>query len=246
MSDQPSSLYGSEPEAPRPQAPGLVDQIVGVFTAPVELFQRLNKAPSWGWALGALLVASLALVVIWGLKVDVDEMLRPMLERNPQIQSAQIDMVIEMQKKFILPFGVLGALFGTPAIMALVGLFYWLMGKALPEGEAPSYPQALSAAVVPGLVKLPHLLLVAVICLVRPIGGLTPDKIAPTSLGYFLHVESLRIQALLFALDVFYLAEAVLAYLALRYLVRMKTAGALICVLLPLVLSLGFRLLGAK
>lgn len=246
MSDQPSSLYGHEPEAPRPQAPGLVDQIVGVFTAPVELFQRLNKAPSWGWALGALLVASLALVVIWGLKVDVDEMLRPMLERNPQIQSAQIDMVIEMQKKFILPFGVLGALFGTPAIMALVGLFYWLMGKALPEGEAPSYPQALSAAVVPGLVKLPHLLLVAVICLVRPIGGLTPDKIAPTSLGYFLHVESLRIQALLFALDVFYLAEAVLAYLALRYLVRMKTAGALICVLLPLVLSLGFRLLGAK
>jgi hypothetical protein len=246
MSDQPSSLYGSEPEAPRPQAPGLVDQIVGVFTAPVELFQRLNKAPSWGWALGALLVASLALVVIWGLKVDVDEMLRPMLERNPQIQSAQIDMVIEMQKKFILPFGVLGALFGTPAIMALVGLFYWLMGKVLPEGEAPSYPQALSAAVVPGLVKLPHLLLVAVICLVRPIGGLTPDKIAPTSLGYFVHVESLRIQALLYALDLFYLAEAVLAYLALRYLVRMKTAGALICVLLPLVLSLGFRLLGAK
>lgn len=246
MSDQPSSLYGGEPEAPRPQAPGLVDQIVGVFTAPVELFQRLNKAPSWGWALGALLVASLALVVIWGLKVDVDEMLRPMLERNPQIQSAQIDMVIEMQKKFILPFGVLGALFGTPAVMALVGLFYWLMGKALPEGEAPSYPQALSAAVVPGLVKLPHLLLVAVICLVRPIGGLTPDKIAPTSLGYFVQVESLRIQALLYALDLFYLAEAVLAYLALRYLVRMKTAGALICVLLPLVLSLGFRLLGAK
>ncbi|HEX4844951.1 MAG TPA: YIP1 family protein, partial [Geothrix sp.] len=152
MSDQPSSLYGNEPEAPRPPAPGLVDQIVGVFTAPVELFQRLNKAPSWGWALGVLLVASLAVVVIWGLKVDVDEMLRPMLERNPQIQSAQIDMAIEIQKKFILPFGVLGALFGTPAIMALLGLFYWLMGRALPEGEAPSYPQALSAAVVPGLV----------------------------------------------------------------------------------------------
>ncbi|HEX4845804.1 MAG TPA: hypothetical protein VFV26_06255, partial [Geothrix sp.] len=91
-----------------------------------------------------------------------------------------------------------------------------------------------------------HLLLVAVICLVRPIGGLTPDKIAPTSLGYFLQVESLRIQALLYALDLFYLAEAVLAYLALRYLVRMKTAGALICVLLPLIISLGFRLLGAR
>ncbi len=52
MSEQPSSLYGEQPEAPRPQAPGLLDQLVGVFTAPVELFRRLNQAPSWAgpWA----------------------------------------------------------------------------------------------------------------------------------------------------------------------------------------------------
>jgi hypothetical protein len=246
MTEQPSSLYGTQPESPRPQPPGLVDQIAGVFTAPVELFQRLNKAPSWAWALGAIIVASLVVTVIWGLKVDVEEMLRPILERNPQIQSSQIDMIIEMQKKFIMPFGILGALFGTPAVLALVGLFYWLVGKALPEDAAPSYLQAFSAAVVPGLVKLPLLLLIAAICLMRPIGGLTPDRIVPTSLGYFLHVESLRLQAVLFSLEFFRLAEAVLAFLALRYLVRMKTAGALICVLLPLFLMVGFSLLRAN
>ncbi|MDP1831873.1 MAG: YIP1 family protein [Geothrix sp.] len=246
MSDQPTSLYGDQPEGPKPQAPGLMDQITGVFTSPVELFQRLNKAPSWGWALGVLIAGALVITVIWGLKVDVEEMIRPMLERNPGIQSSQIDTIIEMQKKFILPLGILSALFGTPAVMALVALFYWLIGKALPEDTAPSYPQALSAAVVPGLVKLPHLLLMAVICLVRPIGGLTPDKITPTSLGYFLHVESLKLQALFYAMDLFYLAEAVLTYLALRHLVRMKTAGALICVLLPMAFGIGFRLLGAK
>jgi hypothetical protein len=246
MSDQPASLYGDQPEAPKPQAPSLMDQIVGVFTSPVELFQRLNKAPSWGWALGVLIAGSLIITVIWGLKVDVDEMLRPILERNPQIQSSQIDMIIEMQKKFILPFGILFALFGVAAMMALVGLFYWLIGKAFPEDEAPSYLQAFSAAVVPSLVKLPHLLLLIIICLMRPIGGLTPDKIAPTSLGYFIHVESLKLQAFFYALDLFYLAEAVLAYLALRYLVRMKTAGAWICVLLPTAITLGMRVLGAK
>ena len=111
MSEQPSTLYGEQPDVPRPKAPGLMDQIVGVFTSPVELFQRLNLAPSWGWAMGAVMVASLVITVIWGLKVDVDEMLRPILERNPQIQAAQIDMVIDMQKKFILPFGILGVLF---------------------------------------------------------------------------------------------------------------------------------------
>ena len=247
MNDQPPpSLYGAEPSVPAPKAPGLADQIVGVFTEPVALFQRLNQSPSWGWALGALIVASLIITVIWGLKVDVDEMLRPILERNPQIQAAQIDMVIEMQKKFILPFGILAALFGAPIVMAVVALFYWFIGKALPEGEAPTYPQALSAAVVPSLVKLPQILLLIVICLARPFGGLTPDKIAPTSLGYFLHVESLKLQALFYALDLFYLAEAVLAFLALRHLVRMKTAGALLCVLLPMLLGLGFRLFGAK
>jgi len=246
MNDQSPSLYGSQPEAPRPQAPGLLDQILGVFTSPVELFQRLNRAPSWGWALGLIVACALVLTVIWGLKVDVDEMLRPILERNPDVPSGQVDMIIGMQKKFILPFGILGALFGTAAAMAIVALFYWLIGKALPEAEAPTYSQALSAAVVPSLVKLPHMLLIAIICLVRPVGGLTPDKIAPTSLGYFLQVESLKLQAFLYTMDLFYLAEAVLAYLALRYLVRMKTAGALICVLLPMALGIGLRVFGAK
>ncbi|HLP30016.1 MAG TPA: Yip1 family protein, partial [Geothrix sp.] len=149
MSDQSSSLYGDQPEPPKAKAPSLMEQIIGVFTSPVELFQRLNRTPSWGWALGLIIAGALVITVIWGLKVDVDEMLRPILERNPNVQSSQIDMIIEMQKKFILPFSILGALFGTAAAMALVALFYWLIGKAMPEAEAPSYPQALSAAVVP-------------------------------------------------------------------------------------------------
>ena len=246
MSEQPISLYGDQPESPKPVAPGLLDQIVGVFTSPVDLFQRLNKAPSWAWALGLTILGAVIVTVIWGLKVDVDEMLRPILERNPQIQSSQIDTIIEMQKKFILPFSLLAALFGPALVMALVGLFYWLVGKGLSESEAPSYPQALSAAIVPGLVKLPFTLLLIVICLVHPVGGLTPDKIAPTSLGFFLHVDSFKLQAFYYSLDLFYFAEAGLAYLALRYLLRLKTLGALICVLVPLALSIGLRILGAK
>ncbi|GLH73784.1 hypothetical protein GETHLI_22860 [Geothrix limicola] len=246
MSDQPTSLYGEQPETPRPPAPGLMDQIVGVFTDPVALFKKLNQAPSWAWALGLLIVGGLIITVIWGLKVDVDEMLRPILERNPQVQASQIDMIIEMQKKFILPFGILGVLFGIPAVTALVALFYWLIGKAMPEEAAPSYLQAFSAAVVPSLVKLPHMILLIVICLMRPIGGLTPDKIAPTSLGYFIHVESLKLQAAFYSLDLFSIAEVVLAYFALRHLVRMKSAGALIGALVPFALGILMRTLGAK
>jgi uncharacterized protein YneF (UPF0154 family) len=246
MTEQPSPLYGNQPEPPRPAPPGLVDQITGVFTAPGELFQRLNKAPGWGWALGAIIVASLVVAVIWGLKVDVEELMRPALERNPKIQAAQIDMVIDVYKKFILPAGIMSALLLTPAMMAALGLFYWLVGKALPQDQPPTFRQAFSAAVVPSLVKLPLMLLIAVICLVRPIGGLPPDRIAPTSLGFFLHPESLRLQAALFSVELFRLAEAALAFLALRYLVRMKTAGALIGAMLPLCLGIVLSMMRAQ
>jgi len=246
MSDPNPSLYGEQPQAPKPPAPGLLDQIVGVFTSPSELFERLHVSPSWGWALGALTTAGVILTVIWGLKVDVDEMLRPILERNPQIQSAQIDTIIDIQKKFILPFGVLGALFGTAVVVLLAALLYWLVGKSMAEGEKPSYVQALSAATVPGLVRLPYVLLIAVICLVRPIGGLTPEKIAPTSLGYFLHVDSLKLHALLYSLDLFFVAEIVLSYLALRKVTRLKTSGAILCVAVAVIVAIGGRVLGAR
>ena len=246
MTDSTPSLYGDQPQAPKPKAPGLMDQIVGVFTEPSALFEKLQQAPSWGWAAGALTAASVVLTVIWGLKVDVDEMLRPVLERNPQISSAQIDTIIEMQKKFIMPFGVLGALFGTMVVILVAALFYWLVAKGASEGEKPSYLQALSVAAVPGLVRLPQILLIALICLLKPIGGLTPDKIAPTSLGYFVHLENVKLHALLYGLDLFYIADVALTYLALRKITRMKTGGAILCVAVAVLVALGGRALGAR
>jgi hypothetical protein len=246
MSDPSTSLYGEQPQAPPPKAATLGDQILGVFTNPVELFQRLNKAPSWGWALGVLLIAALILTVIWGLKVDVDEMLRPALEKNPQIASSQIDLIIGFYKKFIIPLSVFTTLFFMAMFTFLTALFYWLVGKSTAEDAPPSYRQALSAVAVPSLVRLPSLLLVGLICLVGTVGGLTPEKIPPTSVGYFVQVESVKVHALLYSLDLFFIAEAVLLFLAARHTMRLKTIGAVGCVLITLVLGIGLRVLGAK
>jgi hypothetical protein len=99
---------------------------------------------------------------------------------------------------------------------------------------------------MPGLVKLPQMLLQAFICVTHPIGGLTPEKISPTSIGYFVHVESLYLQTMLFTLDLFYFAESAMAFLALRHICRMKFTGALVCVVVPIAVEIGFRMLGAK
>jgi phage gp36-like protein len=246
MSDLPISLYGDQPEAPGPKAPGLMDQILGVFTNPVELFQRLNKTPSWGWALGATMTGAVLLIIIWGLKVDVDELLRPILEKNPQLTASQIDTAIGMYKRFIVPLSVFQAIFITACSVFLVALIYWLVGKGTAESERPSYVQAISATVVPSLVRLPHLLLVIIICLARSFGGLTPEKIAPTSLGYFFNPEHVKLHALLYSLDLFYIANVILSFLAARYLLRLKTSGAVLCVVTNLLFGIGFQVLAAK
>ncbi len=247
MSDQPmSSLYGDRPEPPKPIAPSLLDQILGVFTSPVELFQRLNKAPSWGPALGVVLGTALVLTVIWGLKVDVDELLRPALERNPQVASSQIDLIVGFYKKFLLPLSVFSTLFFTALFTFLTALLYWLVGRSMAEGEPPTYRHALSAVAVPSLVRLPSMLLTAMICLAGSIGGLTPEKIPPTSPGYFVQVESVKVHALLYSLDLFFFAEAALLFLAARHTLRLRTGGAVGCLLITLTLGIGLRVLGAK
>jgi uncharacterized protein YneF (UPF0154 family) len=246
MSDPIPSLYGEPPEAPHPTAPGLPDQILGVFTDPIALFRRLAKTPSWGWALGVIIVASLLLTSIWGLKVDVDEMLRPALEKNPQIASSQIDMIIGFYRKFILPLSLFSTAFFTAVMSFLTAFFYWLVGKRSAEEAAPTYVQALSTVTVPSLVRLPAILLIALICLVRPIGGLTPEKISPTSVGYYVQVESVKLHAFLYTIDLFFLAEAALLFFAARHTMRLKTGGAVACVLITLALGIGLRVLGAK
>jgi hypothetical protein len=254
MSEQPNpSLYGEEP-APveTPKAPGLLDQIVGVFTEPVTLFQRLNKAPSWAWAAGATAVMAIIVIIVWGLKVDADAMIRPILMDNPRVDPSQYDKIIEMQKKLLIPIGILIRLFGVPVAVAIIAGIYWLVGKATAEGPQPSYLQAMSAAAVPGLVMLPQSLAILAMCFAREVGGLTPDKLAPTSLGtyfhpeslpgtlaYFLHLDTPTLQKLLLFIDPFVIASWVMTWFATRHILGLKASGATICTLLVALAGIG-------
>ncbi len=239
-------LYGGGAMPPAPQPPSFLEQVTGVFTEPTALFQKLRQAPSWVPAVISFCVLGVLVTLVWGLKVDVDAMLRPMLERNPNIPSSQIDTVIDMQKKFIVPFGLLGAVIAPWLMVLVMGFIYWLVGKGTAEAEAPSFEQALSAASVPSLVGLVHGLLMIVMALLRPVGGLTPEKLAPTSLGYFIPAEHPKAVAALFAMDIFAIATWVLTFLAFRHLLRLKPSGALICTFFLVLFQAGFKIVFAK
>jgi len=247
------SLYGSSenPEAPTPTpvpAPGLglLDQFIGIFTEPVETFKKLNTAPAWIWALVLIILVNLVVVGIWGFKVDVDAMLRPGFEANPKMTQEQMDQVISFMEKFFPYIVILQTLIIIPIAVFCMSLIYWLIGRSTAEDERPSYVHALSATVVPGLVMLPHSLLILAMAFLRPVGGLTPEKLTPSSVGFFVNAANPKVHALLYALDPFTLGGFVLGFLAFRHTMRMKTGGAIACTVLAVLITVGFRILGAK
>ena len=228
---QTEGLYGSAPDGPVPAAapPSLLDQLLGLFTEPVALFRRLEAAPVWKGATALTVVFSLAMTVVWALKVDVDAMLRPVLDQDPRLAPDQIDRIIGFQSKFIVPGGIIGVFVGVALGLLVLALVYWLVGKRMAEDGPPTYLQAFSVAAVSSLVMVPHQLLILVMCLVKPVGGLAPDKIPPSSLGYFITVENGKLHTLLYKLDVFTVYSLVLVYLGARYGLRLKASGAAVC-----------------
>ncbi|HJW33683.1 MAG TPA: YIP1 family protein [Holophagaceae bacterium] len=239
-------LYGGGPAPSAPKPPSFLDQVVGVFTEPTALFQKLRQSPSWIPAVVSFCILGIGVTLVWGLKVDVDAMARPALERNPNVSAGQIDSIIEMQKKFMVPIGLIFAVAIPWLWTLLMGFIYWLVGRGLAEEGEPSFPQALTAASVPALVGLVHGALMIIMAFLRPVGGLTPEKLAPTSVGFFVAAESPKVVTALFALDLFSIATWALSYLACRHLLRLKVSGAILSTCLLVFLQAGLKIIFAK
>ena len=244
MSDQPNqSLYGGEP-APsgggQPKPLGLMDILSGLFSEPVALFKRLAAEPRWVGALIAYIALSLALSIVWALRVDALEFAYMALDSASQrlgsLSAAQIDQMAEMQAKF-LPVGtVFGSLIATPAVIFLSGLVFWAVGLISKEGPQwkPTYPHGLVVATIPGLAAAPYFLLGAIMALINPVGTLRPDQLSPSSLSFWLETDSSKLSALYSSIDLFLLISYVMVFLAAKYALRAKTWGAALCVFLAL------------
>ncbi len=237
-------LYGGGAPTPTPKPLGLGEVFTGLFTEPTATFQKLRQAPTWVAPTVTVLITALILTIVWATKVDVDAMIRPALEANPKIRPEQIDQIIGMQSKFIPVFSPIMVLLAMAVGTFVPALLFFLLGKG--EAEAPSYTQALTATAVPNLVLIPQQVVVTLLALLRPVGGASPDKLSPTSLGYFLHVDNPKLGALLRHIDPFFIGVYVMTFLALRHVLRLSPAkawtGTLICVLTTLAL----RILGAN
>lgn len=243
-----ATLFGETEQGAEPKIKlGFVSLVSELFTEPTQLFQKLRNVSGNPWVLPLVvsICASMAFVAIYALKVDADALLRPVLEANPQLSAAQVDNIIEMQSRWMLPMGIGGALLGSVAGAFFAGLLFWGIGVVSREGENPTYMQGVTLAVLGTFVAVPSMVLGVLMCLLRPVGGLRPDQILPSNLGFFLTVENPKLGALLGSLDLFTVFSCVVIYVGARHYLRCKVWGASLCVVIVVAPAV-MRILFAK
>ena len=252
MSDQPTSLYGEEPQTPKGSAPGLLDQMVGVFTEPKALFTRLRSKPSWVPSLLAAILVGLVAMLIWASKVDMAEATRHQMERTQQVfhvdipDQAMDDAIAKAEGKKPWLTAVSSSALGTPFVFLVVALIVWgCASMGTEEGEeAPSFGQAFSVTCVHFLSTLPSMLLAGIIALLRPVGGANIQALMPTSLSFYLHPEAASARGLVALVDPLWIFSFFVLAIGMRYTLKAKTWAVGLCLGIFAVFGAGFHILG--
>lgn len=231
------------PEAVRGRlpAPTLWEQLIGIFTAPTALFQRLARTPRWGQAFWAMIIVGWFMMIFWGLKVDVEALQRPILEQNSQLTASQVNQAIGVSGRFILPMAIVSIVVRSLLAVLALGVVFWLFALSTGETKKPSFLHAMSASTVPNLVLLPYWLMIGVLCMTKEVGARIPERLAPSGLAYYLRPENPRLYGLAAQVDPFVIAYFVMIFFALRYTLRMKVGDAVVGTFLTVLLTVAWK-----
>jgi hypothetical protein len=254
MSETPDSpnLYGNTAPPTKPEAPGLLDQLVGAFTEPTALFRRLRPSPSWLPALGLAVGISIVAMLIWASRVDMAEQVRHQMEMMRDTfkmnlpDQAVDDAIAKAEGSRPWFSAVLGPLFGIPFVYLVIALIVWAfaaMGRS-EEDAMPTFPQAFSVTAVHNLVTLPGMLLAGVMCLLQPVGGRSVQQMAPTVLGFFVRPESMGLRGLAALVDPFWFFSFIVLAIGMRETLRTKTWAIAACLGVFALFGGLFRFLG--
>jgi len=228
-----TNLYGkSEAEIalPSPQGQSVTDQLVGVFTEPAEVFQRLRRAPAWVGAFLLTLGTALFATLAWVAKVDAEAAARRKFEVLEQafgmnIPADAIDKAMEQAATQGRPFlsSSFGVIVGVPLFLLIMAAILFAFTKFGGEDEEVTFRHAWAATIVHGLSMLPIAVLAGIMCLIRNVGGAASyASMAPSTLSFWIQPENPWVRGLLSVFDPFYLFSFVVLFLAGRYTLRLK------------------------
>ena len=252
MSDPTPSLYDEQPQAQKPEAPSLLEQIVGVFMEPRDLFSRLRQRPVWVGALLVTIAIVLASMLVWAAKVDNAELTRHQMQRTVDLfhvnipDQAMDDAISKADGKHPWLKAASSAVLATPFVYLIVALIVWgCASMATEEGEdSPTFGQAFSVTTIHYLVTLPSMFLAGLIALLRPVGGVEIQQLMPTTLSFYLQSESGLVRGLAALVDPLWIFSFVVLAIGMRQTLKTKTWGVALCLGFFGVFGIGFRILG--
>ncbi len=252
MSEPSPSLYGEQPQIPEVPAPGLLDQIAGVFLEPKDLFTRLRARPTWLPALLLAVIISLGAMLAWAAKVDMAEATRHQMERTQAVLHVDIpdqamdDAIAKADGTHPWFSAVSGAVLGTPFVYLIVALVVWGCAAMGTEEEAPrpTFSQAFSVTAVHYLTTLPSMFLAGCIALLRPVGGAQIQVLMPTTLGFYVQPTSDLARALVGLGDPLWIFSFVVLALGMRHTLKSKPWAIALCLGIFALFGGGFHLFG--
>jgi hypothetical protein len=225
------SLFGEEPKPlPPAKAQSVLDQFVGIFSEPAEVFKKLREAPGWVGAFVSMLVAGLIATLVWAAKVDVEAAARQKFEVMEQafhinIPPQAMDQALEKAATQGRPFiqSSLGVVLMVPLVFLILAGILFALVKLGGEDDQVTFKHAWAATVVHSLAMLPITILAGIMCLLRNVGGAASyASLAPSALVFWVNPENPWIRGLLSVADPFYLFSFVTLYFAARYTLRLK------------------------
>ncbi len=248
-----SSLYGGEPTStPAPAVP-LTEILVGVFTEPGALFEKLRARSDWWPPMLLMLGMTLVMSLVWVLKADHGAATEMRFEVMAQAFGTQIpDQVITeavdkaAQSRPIVGT-LLGALFGPWVGAAIIGLLSWGLARlSQPLATEPaSFRQGFTLAVVHQLVMLPAWVGTLLVMALKPVGAMSVMALNPFTVGFFVRPENPWARGLMVGvLDPLYLLSYAVLAIGMSRMLQAKTWAIVVALVLMAFFGVGGRLFG--
>ena len=231
MAGSPSDPAGASRE------PGAAARVVGTFFSPVKTLESVARRPGWVLPLLLWTLASIAVAMVVGPRIDYERLTREAMEKRGQtIPPAQLEQAIATQKRIGPMIGMIAATV-VPTIISLI-VTAVLFGAFHAFGHELKFRQAFGEtahAFLPGV--LGALLLIPVILSRQNVDPSALGDLLRSNLGFLVDAKSApALHSILQSIDVFSFWSAALLVVGFAAAARASRGRAATIIVTLLVL----------
>ena len=223
-----------------------INRLFQVLISPGEAFESAKKAPKIVLPLIILSLIMTGALGYYSFQMNAPVVIEKQLElsgKADKYTDAQKDQIVTMQSKVAKYSMPIGALVGTPIILLIIGLYFYIAAKLM--GTETSYAQAAAVSVYSSATGILWALAAIIIMSVSDTSTTIVQNLVPSNLAYFFDMQTVgrKVFFLLQSIDIFSIWKFVLMIIGFSVITEAKPAKSAAVVLIPWVLYLAVTVL---